>query len=866
MSRGRIFRSHQRGPRGQRRSRRFGPQALRAHPAPPSLVRGPRRKDTRFKNGFRNLGLAAQFLIAVGIGLLILTVAGVGAAAAAGVAGWSYVTTDLPNINTIEAPQFETTKIYDRNWVLLAQIADPNTGYRTNVTYEEIQDHISQQQNDPAKPHRAWIFDASVAAEDASFWSNPGFDPYAILRSAFIEAGGGTTGASTITQQLVRGLYPDTIGNQRSITRKIREAIVAYEFSKQYKKTEVMQMYLNTIYYGHLSYGIDAASQTYFNKHPWDLTLGEAAMLAGLPQAPSLYDPIQNYELARARQKYVLDRMVKQGMITAEQADDAYAQPLNPQPPDRSEKVPQFVDYVKYYLEQKYGADAVYRGGLTVRTTLDVNLQNSAQQIVAQHIKELAPYDANNGAAVVMLPETGEILAMVGSADYYNAAIDGQVNVAVRERQPGSSIKPITYLAAFEKGWNPGTVIFDYDKKWLNPGAPDPFYQPKNYTRQNYGAVSVREALDNSLNIPAVQALDYVGVANMIDLAHRMGIKTGLWRGDSFYGLSVTLGGGEVTLLEHTNAFSTLANMGRYVPYTPVMSISDGSGKTLYSLDRERALQNGEQVVKPEHAYQIADILTDDKARAMVFGTGTKLTLPELQNRPVAAKTGTTDHNEDTWTMGYTTDVAVGVWVGNTDNHPTRNLDGIQSAAPIWHDIMVKIHQDPNFQQDLLAPNGQPVSPVFPVPAGITHSPVCNATGNLPIPGAATHDETLVLGEGPTLKCNQISDATKKDLEAALADAAKNPSFTSRGLQTLRDYAAMVNVGSSSLPGGTRTPTKTTTNNTGSGSNSSNSNSIFGGNSSNPSNGGRSGVPTQPAALPTQPDPTKPRPTATSKP
>ncbi len=742
---------------------------------------------------------------------MLLLVVGIGIAAAAGIGGWSYISEGLPDINNPgNGIQFQTTKIYDRNWKLLTEVTDPNTGYRTVVTYQEILDHITQQQTDPNQPHQAWIFDATVAAEDSTFWTNQGVDPTAILRGVLINfSGSGSSGASTITQQLVRALYPDKIGYQHSYTRKIREAITAYRFTQHYTKQQILEMYLNHVYYGNLSYGIDAASQSYFNEHPWNLTLGQAAMLAGLPQAPSLYDPTQDFELAKARQKYVLDQMVKQGMITRQQADDAYAEPLNPQSRVATNNAaPHFVNYVKYYLEQKFGADALYRGGLTVRTTIDLSMQDVAQQIVTNRVKQLAPYHADNGALVAILPSTGEIVAMVGSADYNNAAIDGQVNVAVRERQPGSSIKPVTYLAAFEKGWNPGTVVFDYAKQWPTPGAPQPFYAPHNDTLQNFGAVSVRQALANSLNIPAVQALDYVGVSNMIDLAHKMGIQTGLWRGPSFYGLAITLGGGEVTPLEHTNVFATLANNGRFVPYTPIMEVRDSSGKVLYSLDRENAFKDGQQVVEAAHAYQITSILTDNQARGMIFGLNTPLTLPEL-NRPAAAKTGTTDDNRDTWTMGYTTDLAVGVWVGNTDNSPTLNLDGVQSAAPIWHDFMVKAHEDPTLARTLLAPDGKPVPKDFPVPSNIVQGPVCNATGKLPIPGVATHTEVLVKGEGPKLKCNQVTDQEKQDLQAALADAAKNSHFTKSGITSLQAYASMVNVHDNAFNKLIATPTPT---------------------------------------------------------
>ncbi|HUZ00701.1 MAG TPA: transglycosylase domain-containing protein [Thermomicrobiaceae bacterium] len=769
------------------------------------ILAGRRRRHRRSPITLGRVAAAAS------LGLLLVLLATVGVAAAGGYAGWNYVTQDLPSVQQVEAVQFATTKIYDRNWKLLSEVSDPNTGLRTPVGYQEIQDHITQQQSDLTAPHRAWIFDATVSAEDASFWTNQGVDPLAIGRSFLSNLSGSAgSGASTITQQLVRALYPDSIGFDRSYTRKLREAIVAYQFSRHYTKPQVLEMYLNDVYYGNRAYGVDAASMTYFNKHPWGLTLGEAAMLAGLPQAPSAYDPTQNYELAKARQRYVLDQMTRQGVISQQAADDAYAEPIRVVPPQLPADVaPHFVNYVQYYLEQKFGAAALYRGGLVVHTTLDSNLQADAQKIVSDHVRDYTAYDVDNGALVAMLPWDGEIVSMVGSADYYNDAIDGQVNVTTRERQPGSSIKPITYLAAFEKGWNPGTVIFDYDKKWPTPGAPDPFYEPHDYTFQNYGAVSVRTALSNSLNIPAVQALDYVGVPTMIDLAHRMGIVSGLWRGTSFYGLAVTLGGGEVTPLEHTNAFATLANNGRYVSYTPLLDVTDSQGNVLYKLDRQHAFDQGQQVVEAAHAYQITSILTDNSARAMVFGTQTPLTLPEL-NRPAGAKTGTTNDARDLWTMGYTTDLVVGVWTGNTDNHaPRQNLDGVTTAAPVWHDFMVKAHSDPQFAQTLAGPDGKPIAPDFPRPSNVYNGPVCAATGGMPTPGARTVTEVLVRGEGPTLPCNKVDPYSTQELKAALADVGHNAHFTSTGTQSLYTYAAMVNVTAPSVrPQSTRTPTR----------------------------------------------------------
>jgi penicillin-binding protein 1C len=697
---------------------------------------------------------------------------------------------DLPSPDQFEAPQFQTTKIYDRNWRLLTEVSDPYTGWRWAISYDELMAHIAAQKDDPDKPHRAWIVDATIAAEDQTFWVNPGVEPRAILRSFITNLSGESiSGASTITQQVVRLLYPEQIGTERTYTRKLREAAMAVRFTRRYTKEQILEMYLNNVYYGNRSYGIDAASQSYFNKFAWELSLAEAAMLAGLPQAPSLYDPTQNYELAKARQRYVLDRMVELGMITRQQAEEAYAEPLFPRSrQDRGTLAPHFVNFVRAYLEQRYGANAVTRGGLLVRTTLDLSVQETAQQIVSEWVSRLSGYQVNNGALVAMLPWSGEIIAMVGSADFANEAIDGQVNVIDTLQQPGSAIKPITYLAAFEKlGWHPGTVVFDYAKTWRLPGCQP--YAPRNATRQNFGAITVREALGNSLNIPAIQALEAVGIPAMVDMAKRLGIRASFWQNPNPCDLSITVGGREVKPIELTNAFASIANNGRYVPYTPILEIIAPGNQLIYRLDRARVLSQAEQVVRAEYAYQITDILSDNHARSMIFGRSSPLVLPELGNRPVAAKTGTSEDARDLWTVGYTTDLVVGVWVGNTDNSPTRGLDGVNSAARIWHDFMVRVHQDPALAQVLLGPDGQPIPPEFPRPPGIVEAPVCVATGKRPIRGARTVTEVLVRDGGPRLRCDQVSEWEHRELRAALSNQA---GMTARGRASLAAYAAMV--------------------------------------------------------------------------
>ncbi|HQX63665.1 MAG TPA: transglycosylase domain-containing protein, partial [Thermomicrobiales bacterium] len=510
--------------------------------------------------------------------LLLLLGGGVGAGVA--IASWSYFTEDLPAIDQFEARQFETTRIYDRNWTLLYEVSDPEYGWRTYLPLAKITNN-GQNMN---------LVNATIAAEDERFWTNYGVEPLAIVRGAFINmTGRGSSGGSTITQQLVRQLFPEKIGFERSYERKIREAIVAVQMTQTYSKEEILELYLNTIYYGNRAYGIDAASQAYFNKHPWELDLAEASMLAGLPQAPSYYDPTVNMEAAKSRQRYVLDQMTNQGYITREDADAAWNQLLDPQTREnRYNLAPHWVNFVIGKLEERYGAEKVYRGGLQVRTTLDYTLQQQAEEAVNAHLATLAPYDASNGALVAMLPGSGEIVAMVGSADYTDDAISGQVNVTVSERQPGSAFMPITYAAAFESGWYPGTVILDYAVRFDTPGAPEPEYVPVNAGGVIHGAISVRNALARSLNVPAVRAIDYAGVEDTIAVAHRVGIRDGLWRGTDVYGLALTLGGGEVSPLELTNAYATFANNGRFVPWTSVLEIRGPDAEDLQLFDPAR--------------------------------------------------------------------------------------------------------------------------------------------------------------------------------------------------------------------------------------------------------------------------------------
>ncbi len=558
-----------------------------------------------------------QFIIA-GVALLTLTVViatvsfivtSVGVASAT-VQQYKDVNEGLPNAAEVASDAFQTTTIMDRNGVLLQQVDQRDGGWRTFVALDDVSPYLIQ---------------ATISAEDATFWTHYGVEPIAIVRGAtIIFSGAGSSGGSTITQQLARGLYPDDIGTEYSISRKIREAMAAVALEKQFSKEDIMTMYLNLIFYGQRSYGIEAAANTYFQKHASELNLAEASMLAGIPQIPSYYDPTANFDAAKERQKYVLDQMVEYGYITQEEADAAFKENLDPQTRDGSIRAgsEHFTIFVRDYIEEHWPG-ALYDGGLTFTTTLDVDLQETAQNIVSSTVQNLLTrYQRNNAAMVVMVPWSGEVLAMVGSADFNNPFIGGQVNYAYERRQPGSSIKPIVYAAAFESGWNPGTVVMDtkYTEEIENPSDPDDkVWEPNNYNGYFYGAVDVRTALSNSLNIPAIKAIRHAGVEHTVDVAKRMGLVTSLNRPWYDYGNSFSLGSGEVRLIEHTNAYATLANNGKFVPYNPILKIEDSQGNVLYDATESNPLEDANQAIRAGYAYQVTSILTDNQARAMIF-------------------------------------------------------------------------------------------------------------------------------------------------------------------------------------------------------------------------------------------------------
>jgi membrane peptidoglycan carboxypeptidase len=757
-----------------------------------SGVRAARKKRSRMPQFvIAGVALITLTLVVAAISFIVGTVTIVGAT----VQQYRDVNESLPNAADVASKAFQTTEIRDRNGVLLQQVDQKDGGWRTFVNLDEISPYLIQ---------------ATVSAEDATYWNHHGVEPIAIVRGVTIIAGGaGSSGGSTITQQLARGLYPKQIGTEYSVSRKVREAMAAVAIEKEFSKEDIMTMYLNLIFYGQRSYGIEAAANTYFQKHASELDLAESSMLAGIPQLPSQYDPTWNFELAKKRQKYVLDQMVKYGYVTQDQADKAFQEKLDPQRRDGSIRpgAEHFTLFVRDYIEQHWPG-ALYNGGLKFTTTLDVDLQANAQNIVTSTVQNLLlGYQRNNAAMVVMVPWSGEVLAMVGSADFNDPFIGGQVNYAWERRQPGSSIKPIIYSAAFESGWTPGTVVMDipYTEKVDNPANPsDAVWKPNNYNGMYYGAVSVRTALANSLNIPAVKAIRHAGIQHAMDVGRRMGYVTSLNRPWYDYGNAFALGSGEVRLIEHTNAYATLANNGKFVPYNPILKIEDSQGNVLFDAAKEHPLDKANQAIDPGYAYQISSILTDNESRSMIFGQNNLFGNTQSQlGRPTAAKSGTTDGWKDIWTMGYTTDVAIGVWVGNTtQDGPSPSelpeFDGIQGAGPIWQKMMYEIH-GPQWSNLLVGPDGNPMPENFPRPSDVYDGSVCASTGNQATPGYESKKEILVRGGGPYLACDQLSAEQDAELNAA-ADALRTGANWTNGAQDkIRRYQSAVDGGGDSI-------------------------------------------------------------------
>ncbi len=622
-----------------------------------------------------------------------------------------------------------SSKIYDRNGQLLFEMPPPYTGSHTPVALAEIPQHL------------IW---ATIATEDATFYTNPGLDFKGILRAVWINIQGGEVlaGGSTLTQQLVRTVMFDADERaERTLRRKLRELALAVRLTRRYSKDEILNLYLNETYYGNLAYGVEAAAQAYFGKNVHDLDLAECALLAGLPQAPARYNPLENLDAAKERQAVVLDLMVKQGYIGSEVAQLAKAEKLDFAAAPFAIRAPHFVMLVRSQLEQKLGQARLEAGGLNIYTTLDVALTDTARDVIRQHLTLLAAcrYEPNcppggnnvrNAALVALDPRTGEVLALVGSPDYFSARIDGAVNGATALRQPGSAIKPLIYAAAFERGdLTPGTMMLDVRTAFVTrEGTP---YVPLNYDLDFRGPVRLREALASSYNLIAVKVLDAIGIESLTGMARRLGITT-LDDPDKF-GLALALGGGEVRLLELTAAYAAFANGGYAVQPVTIRRVEDASGALLWAAPAGR----GEQVLDARVAYLITAILSDDLARIPTFGEGSVLQL----TRPAAVKTGTTTNFRDNWTIGYTPDLVVGVWVGNADNEAMKNVSGVDGAAPIWHTVMEA------------ALKGRPVRD-FVRPEGLVDVEICALSGQLPGPDCPHRiTETFIAGTAPTETC-----------------------------------------------------------------------------------------------------------------
>lgn len=695
----------------------------------PKTPRPPKPATRAPKGAAARMTRRGSCFVRLGGGLVLL----VALVAAAVWAYTDYVGTLAPPETVARRIPPSSTKIYDRNGAFLFEIFDPSGGKRTIVPLSRIPKSLR---------------DATIATEDADFYSNPGVSLRGLVRAIItnLRAGEIVEGGSGITQQLVKNvIIPPEERAVQSFDRKLREAVLAFEITRRYSKDQILEWYLNEIYYGNLSYGVEAAARTYFGKSAVDLTLAESALLAGLVQAPSRYSPYTDPAAAKARQGDVLDLMARRGMISAAEADAAKAVELTFQPPSYPIVAPHFVNYVRDRLEATYGRRLIEQGGFRVITTLDLDLQKQAEKAVADGVKRLAAIDATNAALVAIEPSTGEILAMVGSADFWDDSIRGQVNVALSPRQPGSTFKPISYLAAFLKGYSPATMLLDIPSRFPD-GANGP-YIPQNADGKYRGPVRAREALAQSLNPPAVKTLQFAGLSEVLALAHRLGITD--LRAQNRYGLSLTLGGGEVKLLDLTYAYSIFANGGvmagssvppfrqtpglRVIEPTVIIEVTDPWGNVIEEHYKPRT----QRIVPEAETFLLTDVLTDNTARAPMFGANSPLL---LSGRPAAVKTGTTNDYRDFWAVGYTPQLAVGVWVGNTNNRPMKPAFSSTTAAPIWNAFMTA------------ALAGKEVKRFAPPPT-VEYASVCAVSGQRPTAFCPVVREVFVKGQTPTMIC-----------------------------------------------------------------------------------------------------------------
>ena len=671
----------------------------------------------------------------------LLLIIGVATFVIAASVGYFFIARDLPAPSEIasRASTFETARVLDRDGNLLYELADPNAGNRTSVSLDQIADVLEE---------------ATIATEDARFYFHPGFDPIGIARAILqaYQEGEVVSGASTITQQLARALLLDEEErSQRTLRRKVREIILAAEITRIYQddRGAILELYLNEINYGNRAYGIQAAAETYFQKSAADLTLAEAALLAGLPQAPAAWDPYTAPDKAIGRMWEVLTLMVQEGYVSTQEAqaaiDEMAVRVYNLPPLEVTINHPHAVFYVLSQLEEANDAQSIYRGGLRIYTTIDPNLQRIAEETLANNRGQINGWGADNASLISIDPRTGEILAMVGSVDFNDEAISGQVNMAIQPRQPGSTIKPFVFLAALEDGWTPSTLLWDVPTQF--PDNPNPPYAPKNYDDEFHGPLLLREALGNSYNIPAVKALEYVGVCRFIDyMRGNFQLNSLVTDGcDTFgdstnYGLALALGGGETSPLEMVTAYGMLANNGEVIQPYSIARIEDKAGNILFERETLPALQTA----SPQETYQIVDILSDNNARLTEFGQNNNLVVP---GHNVGSKTGTsgTDRFDvrDGWTIGFSPEIATAVWVGNTDNRPmAEGASGYQVASPIWNSFMNQ------------ALSGRAAVP-FARPEGLVELEICTRSGTVPSDSCPERRTEIFTLENPPLDADQ---------------------------------------------------------------------------------------------------------------
>ncbi|KKQ85875.1 MAG: Penicillin-binding protein [Candidatus Woesebacteria bacterium GW2011_GWB1_38_8] len=623
---------------------------------------------------------------------------------------------NLPSPDKVVRREGFSTKIMDRNGEALYDIFAEQK--RTPTELSNIPQDLKN---------------ATIAIEDKNFYTHQGFDPAGMLRGfTRIFTRGYAQGGSTLTQQLVKNVL---LTPERSVWRKVREFVLAIQIERKYSKDEILQMYLNEAPYGGTAWGVESASETYFGKSVKDLDLIESAILAGLPQRPSVYSPYSSEpEAYKNRTKQVLRRMRDDGYINKDQDEQALKDLENVkfQEKGASFKAPHFVQYVQKILEERYGERVVELGGLRVTTTLDLDLQEKAQDIVKEEIDKVKNLKISNGAAVVLDPQTGEILAMIGSRGFNDPDIDGQVNVTVSLNQPGSAIKPITYVTAFKKGYSPATLLMDTPTEFPG-GTGQPTYNPVNYDGKFRGNIQVRYALGNSVNIPAVKMLSMVGVKDMLITAYDLGLTTLEPNKETLsrVGLAVTLGGGDVRLLELTGAYASFMNWGFRIDPIALLKVEDSNGKVLEQVRPDK----GRRVLTPEQAYLIFDVLSDNEARTAVFGPNSQLFIP---GRQVAVKTGTTNDRRDNWTIGGNQYGVVGVWVGNNDNTEMLQVaSGVTGASPIWRKIILEVL------------NGKPNTSIE-VPGGIVTAAIDSISGNAAHDGFPSRIEKFIAGTEPT--------------------------------------------------------------------------------------------------------------------